>query len=220
MTTSPPPEGSSGDADERRALEALAAAATAAAPQRLRRRIDAERVRAAPLARQRRRGFAAAVVVVVAALAASAVFILSPGASDATVLAEVAALHARSADKALPPPLSPTLLDLSAEGLPFPNFRSRGWRAGGTRTDTLRGRTATTVFYRKGSRRIGYTIVSGRPLTPPADASRLRRGALTLASFAVDGRTVVTWERGGLTAVLSGRRVVPDVLARLAAGTG
>jgi hypothetical protein len=217
MTTRRPSED---EPEELRALQALAAAGEARAPERLRRRVEAERVRAGPLARQRRRGFLAAVAVVVAALAASAVFLFPPGVSDATVIAEIARLHTRSATNAPPRPRSAALLDLSVQGLAFPNLRSVGWRVGGVRTDTVRDRDATTVFYRRGSRRIGYTIVTGRPLSPHAGARVVRRGELSLATFPVDGRTVVSWERSGLTAVLSGRRVAAGTLVRLASWNG
>jgi hypothetical protein len=220
MTTRRPSEDDPGPLEQRRALEALAAAGEVEAPERLRRRVEAERARAGPLARQRRRGFLAAAAVVVAALAASAVFLFPASVSDPTVIAEIARLHARSATLAPPRPRSATLLDLSVQGLSFPNLGRFGWRVGGMRTDTVRGRLATTVFYRKGSRRIGYTIVTGRPLTPPADARAARRGELDLATFAVDGRTVVTWQRSGLTAVLSGRRVAAGTLIGLASWNG
>jgi hypothetical protein len=208
------------DPEQRRALEALAAAAAVAAPERLRRRIEAERVQAVPLARQRRRGLSAAVAVIAAALTASAFFLFPSGVSDTDLIGEVADLHGRSAALELPPPRSLTLLGIDAEGLAFPRLRPRGWRAVGFRTDTLHGRQATTVFYRRGSRRIGYTILSGRPLRPPADARLERRGEVDYPTLTVDGRTVVTWPRSGLTVVLSGRRVSHRILVNLASWTG
>jgi hypothetical protein len=214
--TTPPGE----DPEQRRALEALAAAAVVAAPERLRRRIDAERVEAVPAARQRRRGLAAAVAVIAAALTASVFFLFPKGVSDASLIAAAAHLQGRSAPLSLPPPRSATLLGIDAEGLAFPRLRPLGWRAVGFRTDTLRGRRATTVFYRRGSRRIGYTILSGRPLRPPADARLERRNEVDYATLTADGRTVVTWQRSGLTVVLSGRRVSPRILLDLASWTG
>jgi len=53
------------------------------------------------------------------------------------------------------------LLEASVDGLAFPDWSERGWRATGLRRDRIDGRDAVTVRYaaRRGS--LTYTIVSG-----------------------------------------------------------
>ena len=102
-----------------------------------------------------------------------------------------------------------TLPHLRAAGLPFPYWEDRfHWRATGSRTDLVDGRTLTTVFYRRGDQSIAYTIVSGAAL---GGAARER----IVASSTAD-RQVVSWLRRGHTCVLSGRGVPFAALIRLA----
>ena len=57
-----------------------------------------------------------------------------------------------------------------------------GWNAVGTRVDKVGGRTATTVFYAKGDKRVGYTIVSGKGLSVPSSSVSTLRNQVTSAA--------------------------------------
>jgi hypothetical protein len=84
------------------------------------------------------------------------------------------------------------------DGIEFPTYD--GWRATGTRTDTIEGRATRTVFYERDGQTVAYTIVAGEALDPPLDA----QGSGKLLSFARGDRMVVTWRERGRTCVLSG----------------
>jgi hypothetical protein len=136
---------------------------------------------------------------------------------------QAAALSGRPAVQppAPPDPREPRLLAARAEGIPFPNWRAKfGWRAAGSRTDELGDRRTTTVFYVKGGRRIGYTIVSGPPLPAPGSARRAVVEGTELRSFDADGRPAVRWLREGRTCVLAGAGVPRAVLLKLAGWKG
>ena len=185
-------------------------------------RYVAERERAPLAVRMRRRGIGSparfrrrrltfALVGTLAALA-SILALLGSGAPGLTV-AQAATLATRPALSSVGQPHdgAVTLPGLRAEGLPFPYWEdSFGWRATGMRTDRLGGRVETTVFYRRGGQEIGYTIVSGRPLSTRASATAITAG----------NRQVVTWLRSGHTCVLSGRNVAFRALIELAAWGG
>jgi hypothetical protein len=100
---------------------------------------------------------------------------------------------------------------LSVDGIAFPDYP--GWEATGTRTDTIDGRHARTVFYEQDGRTIAYTIVAGDTLEAPLDA----KAQGVVDSFDRDGRAAVTWEERGRTCVLSGP-VDAATLASLATG--
>ena len=84
----------------------------------------------------------------------------------------------------------------------------------------LDGRRATTVFYAKNGRQIGYTIFAGQPLVVPSSAAGVRGNGTELRLLTVDGRPVVTWLRRGHTCVLTGAGVGRAVLEKLAAWNG
>jgi hypothetical protein len=114
-------------------------------------------------------------------------------------------------------PGTPQLLKKDVDGVPFPDYAAKfGWKPVGARTDDPKGRAATTVYYEKNGRRIGYTIVSGKALDPPSGARTVKRDGVTYRFFREGGRNVVTWERGGHTCVLSGDGVDPFQLFVLA----
>jgi hypothetical protein len=116
---------------------------------------------------------------------------------------------------------TPKLLDATAGDVPFPNWLEQfGWRATGVRRDVIDEREATTVFYEKNGRRIGYTIVAGDALDVPEGAIPAQREGVELAGLTLDGREVVTWKRGGLTCILSGDVVARSTLLKLAAWQG
>jgi anti-sigma factor RsiW len=134
-----------------------------------------------------------------------------------------AALAARPATQPAPPQLAtrPELLARGVEGVAFPAWGAKfGWQPRGARTDETRGRRAVTVFYEHEGHRIGYTILSGPPLDPPADARRSRVAGVDLASWRDGMRTVVMFERGGHTCVLAGHVVHADTLPKLATWRG
>lgn len=115
----------------------------------------------------------------------------------------------------------PGLLRESTGGVPYPYWEDRfGWRASGARTDRLGDRLVTTVFYQRGARRIGYSIVKGARLPPPvATTDRIVEG-VRLRSFLAEGRQVVTWVRDGRTCILSGEGVGMETLFALAGWRG
>jgi hypothetical protein len=202
---------------QRRAVAALRSVEERA-PAWLRARLEPERPR-------RRVPFA---VPLAGGLAAGAAFALIlalalPGGAGGPTVVEAAELAARPASEPAPrsDPAQPKLLDARASGLAFPSWAEEfGWRATGRRVDELDGRSTVTVFYEKGGRRIGYTIVSGEPIDPPDEARRAVREGTTLHGLTADGRVIVTWLRGGTTCVLSGSGVPADVLLDLAAWKG
>ena len=141
-----------------------------------------------------------------------------PGVEDVAA----AAVRPPQADVAAVPADS-KLLDESVGDVAFPNYAAKfGWKAVGTRTDEINGRKTRTVFYEKDGKRIAYTIVDGKPLSQPGDAATATREGTELLSLTSEGRTIVTWERGGKTCVLSA--IEPEVtrndLLELAAWKG
>jgi hypothetical protein len=192
------------------------------APLGLRERIEAERTRAARPARRRRVGLGALAAGGVAALALAVALTLPSGGGGPSVV-EAAELAERPAAAAAPGVErgEPALLAADGDGVPFPNWTEKfEWRASGAREDDLDGRDATTVFYSKDGKRIGYTILSGDLIEPPDGARRATREGTVLHHFRDGDRTVVTWEREGRTCVLSGAGVELDVLLDLAAWQG
>lgn len=208
-------------AEQHRALSLIRGAAIEAeAPPRLRARVESELRRRAA---RRPRSFALAGGLAAAAAAAVVLALTLPSGAGGPALADAAALATLPAT--LPAPgasaTTPKLLDEAVEDVPFPSWlQTFGWRATGARTDTVGGREATTVFYEKDGRRIGYTIVAGEPLAVPAGSDRSSRAGVELEALALDGREVVTWQRGGLTCILSGDVVPRSKLLELAAWKG
>jgi hypothetical protein len=114
-------------------------------------------------------------------------------------------------------PGTPQLLQAKVENVPFPNYGKKfGWAATGRRDDRSSGRDATTVYYGKNGKSIGYTIVSGSALDYPSNAHHTRIGGVDYRVFKHNDRTVVTWERGGRTCVLSAKNVSATELVALA----
>ena len=160
-------------------------------------------------------GVLAALVLVLAAL----------GGSQAVVtVANAATVAVRPATGTVAEPADDgTMLPhLRAAGLPFPYWEDRfGWVATGVRRDDVDGRLLTTVFYRGHGSRVAYTIVSGASLRAGHDVRTIRRGGLSMATFATTGhRLVVMWLRRGHTCVLSGVDVPLDALVKLAVWRG
>lgn len=149
----------------------------------------------------------------VAVVAVSLVIALGGGTAEPTV-ADAAGLAVR-------PPTGPaparqvgsrTQLAADVEGVQFPDFRRYGWRADGVRRDTIDGRDATVVYYRKDGRRIAYVIVSGSGLPPPSGAGGMVRRGVEYQSLRADGQPAVTWRRVGHTCVLTGSASPAELL--------
>ena len=79
-----------------------------------------------------------------------------------------------------------------------------GFRAVGMRTDTVEGRHARTVIYRRGAVGIHYTIVDGTPLELPG-SRRVRVGELTVALDGDGDTAIVAWHAHGKTCILATR---------------
>jgi|SRR5581483_3946665 len=151
--------------------------------------------------------------------AALALALGGPG-SSALSLGEAAAVTLRPAT--LPAPAESTSnsaeLNAGVEGISFPYWEDKfGLRTVGSRTSHVAGRTVHTVLYedRRG-RRVGYSIVAGRPAPKmPADEMHWRNGTAYRLST-VGGAQVVTWERDGRLCVVAGRGVPSHTLVELA----
>lgn len=221
--------------DEERARAERGAALIAAAmahpesqaPASLREALSTPRPAAAP-ARvfwplRLRRGLVAAGGLALAAVLAL-VLVLGGGNGNGRggpTVAQVAALGRLPALQGAPPAASggSPRLTTAVEGLAFPDWGPRfGWSATGQRRDHVGGRAVTTVFYRRGTVEVGYSIVAGRPVPTPARGSTVRRGGLAYRVTRDGGRTVVSWTQGGHTCVIGAPAAFPyaEVL-RLAA---
>lgn len=231
-------------AQQRTAVHAIQAVAVPA-PASLRARIEAERERAADstgAARGRRawspsrsserrpgwwprgRAFTLAGGVAVAAAVALALALVLPGGTPgAPTVVEAAGLGTQPPAAGPPPPdpVDPRLLDAQQAGVAYPNWKPKfGWAAGGKRSDDLDGRATSTVYYEKRGRTLAYTIVDGRPLENPEGGERTTVEGTELTTLEQDGRTVVTWLRGGHTCVLSGEGVDTKTMLELAGWKG
>jgi anti-sigma factor RsiW len=217
-------------ADQQQGRDAIVSAAeSAGAPLALRARVEGLAARGRrhgdrrPSARTRLGGIrkpgagllAGAVAVVLAVVVLTGG---GPGVDDVAA----AAVRAPTAQVAAVPPGSSRLKE-QVGGVAFPNYAARfGWKAVGTRTDEIGGRGTRTVFYEKQGKRVAYTVVDGDALSAPGDAATASRAGTDLDWVEWEGRTVVTWERGGHTCVLSAIRpeVPTSVLLDLAAWGG
>jgi anti-sigma factor RsiW len=192
-----------------------------AAPAGLRARIEAEGERPAPRVRRRRLSIAGGLAAAAAA-ALLAVLVLPSNSAGPSVTA-AARLSGQPATQASVPvdDSNPKLLAASHDGVPFPNLADQfGWKAAGSRSDELDGRDTKTVFYERGGRRIGYTIIAGKSISPPKDASGVNLNGVALHTTADGTRQIVTWMRGGKTCVLSGKGVSTRDLLALASWKG
>jgi hypothetical protein len=166
-----------------------ATATSVEAPSTLRERLAAPQPRLTPL--RRVAGLAA-----VAAVIAAVVLVIGAGGPTVQQVA-AAALHA------------PT----EAAG----DARAYGdWLPIGARTDSVEGKRAHTVIYRRGATGVHYAIVDGEELELPG-ARRVKVGGTTYA-LATDGDVrLVAWHRDGKTCVLASRMEDLDGLLRFAA---
>jgi len=157
------------------------------------------------------------VAATVAVAAVLAVVLLAGGTTTTPSLRQT--VHLTLAAAVSPPPaeLGTRALDISSAGVAFPYWQQTvGWRALGSRTDRVAGRTVVTVFYRgRDGRRVGYAIVGGAPIAVPGGRVVSRGGVLYW--LLREGATeLVTWRRAGHTCVIAGHGVSADTLLRLA----
>jgi len=199
------------------ALNLLRGTTDTGAPARLRAQV--ERAHDRGRSRDSRRFRIGGTVAAVAAAAVLALVLVLPGAvSGGPSVATAAELAQKPpTDPAPRPTTTPQLLAKEVEDVPFPNYAAKfGWKPVGAREDDPKGRDASTVYYEKDGRRIGYTIVSGDALDPPDGARTITANGVEFRIFEEDGRNVITWERDGHTCVLSGEDVSPFELFTLA----
>jgi hypothetical protein len=192
--------------DQRHALDAVRATHEVRAPAALRMRVAYAR----PAHARARLAPVLAAGATVTAAAAGVLLATGGGHARQPTVADAAALGARPAVATVSEAThGPATLERPvAAGLRFPYWGDRfGWKAIGVRYDRLVGRPATTVFYRRRTDVVSYTIVGGSSLA----ASHVRTS---------HGRTVVTWLRRGHTCVLSSARTPRATLLRLAAWRG
>ncbi len=122
---------------------------------------------------------------------------------------------------ALLAPSGPTVESVAAAALQAPERAAParksylpGFTAIGARTDTVDGRTAKTVIYRRGSAGVHYTIVDGDPLDLPS-GRRVKAGSLSLARGRDGDVNLVAWHMGGKTCVLASKALSTDALVAL-----
>ncbi len=167
---------------------------------------------------------AGAAVALAAAAVVAVVLVLTGGSGTPTAaptLLQASSAGVRPSTQP-PPPQSrhnPNLLAASAAGIAFPYWGDRfGWHTTGARTDTLAGRTVTTVFYtHRGAGRVWYSIVSGAALPVPVGSATVERHGVSFHVVRAANPTVVTWREAGHTCVLTARAVNAGTLVHLAA---
>ena len=214
------PELAAALAQQRHAVSILRqAVAETEAPLALRERLERDRARLAK-PRRRRRIFAVATAGSLAAVAVLAVMVGLSGGPGGPSVAEAAELGAKP-PTATVSAASPQLLDVEQSGVAFPNWEAKfGWKAVGKRVDDLDGRTATTVYYRKGANRIAYTIVSGRALGDPDNFAQFTLNGVELKVFSTGNPKDVTWLRQGHSCVMTGKGVTTAKMLELASWKG
>lgn len=205
---------------ERGRVLVAAAVADSSAPHSLREAIERERTRTVTPARRPfgALGRAGAALAGLAVVAAAVVIALPGGGSDhGLTVADVIAIGEHNPPTAGAPQSRGGRLDVSVDGVAFPDWTKLSWPPSGRRTDDVGGRRVETVFYEKGDKRISYSIVSGQPLVQPTDGVMVPLGN-DVYRVSHDGeRTVVTWEQAGQTCVVTSSSLVSDSkLVRLA----
>ncbi|HEX4467198.1 MAG TPA: hypothetical protein VH025_08410 [Solirubrobacteraceae bacterium] len=162
----------------------------------------------------------AAVGAIAAVVAALALAVGLSGGSSKLSLRDASALTLRGATAAPPAESSSKHRELTAsvDGVSFPYWGEHfGWRSTGSRTDTVDGRTVTTVFYANHrGQRVGYAIVAGSAPTQTSGGVVSMRDGTPYRLLTVNGVAVVTWMRNGRLCVVSGRGVSGERLLALA----
>jgi hypothetical protein len=193
--------------EQEAAAERLAAAmAEVRAPASLRARMATTGAKRGTPPLRRRWPLAAGLAAAAAGIAVVLVLVVG-GTAGAPSLAEAASLGLRPPDRPAPPPAGATLLRADQDGVPFPRWGAKfGWVAVGERKGTVKGRSATTVYYRnpRTGARAAYTILGGHALKDPEGAPESDIKGTDFYLPTVNGRRIVTWQRQGHTCVLQG----------------
>lgn len=180
-------------------------------------------LRAPAASRRRPSRLVVAGAVAVMTMAAVLAVALTAGSPSSPTIAEAATLATRAATTPSPSrdAARPALTRASFAGVTYPYWKDKfGWRTAGERTDSIDGRATRTVFYRHTHHRIGYTVISGKPLERPAGAQRLVVNGVAMYRYR-DGRsTVVAFVRNGHTCVLAGYVHFASTLPKLASWNG
>jgi anti-sigma factor RsiW len=96
----------------------------------------------------------------------------------------------------------------SVDGLRFPRWSGRGWRAIGGTTLSVSRRPAATVVYARGKKRITYTIVSGTGQintdAPPQTHYRGQGSVKFALSWVAVPGPMLTFKRESRTVVMTG----------------
>jgi hypothetical protein len=192
------------------------------APAGLRQRIEAERARPSAPVRRRRLAFGGALAAAAAAVVLALVLALPSGSGGPTVVEAAQLSDLPAMQQSVPlDPANPTLLKAEVDGVPFPNLHHEfTWHQAGKRSDELDGRRTVTVFYERPGDRVGYTIISGEAIDPPAGARPSVENGVELSTTTADGKPIVTWLREGRTCVISGKGVSAKDLREVASWKG
>ena len=172
------------------------------------------------------RSIVATCLAVVAAVAV--VGLLIDRAREARpVIADVAAVAAQAPEERAPKRGRAGVLDAGVDGLSFPDWSSRGWRAVGLRRDVVGGRIAVTVRYRARQGQLTYTIVAGTDHIDYGDSTQTQsresagqpKVELNWVGAVVGTGRIVTFKRRSRTVVMTvvdGGAKVARRMARLA----
>lgn len=162
----------------------------------------------------------AALGAIAAAVVALAIVVGTSGSSSTLSVHDAAALTLRPATSPAPAEKSSNHTELAAsvDNVAFPYWGAHfGWRSTGKRTDTIDGRTVTTVYYANArGHRVGYAIVGGSAPTQLSGGVVSRRDGTPYRLLTINGAPVVAWMREGHLCVVSGRGVDGETLLRLA----
>jgi anti-sigma factor RsiW len=207
-------------AEQRRAVSLLRATDEIVAPASLRASVG-ELTSARP-ARRRPRFTAPRIFVPVATALAIAVVavVVAVQASSAPSITQTAhlALAAATGPTPVVDPRNEDHLTAHVGAVSFPSYQTEnGWRANGSRTDTLDGRAVTTVFYKSpNGMRVGYSIVSGKPLADPKSGRTITRDGVRYILSGARSSRLVTWWKDDHTCVIAGRGASDEQLLALA----
>lgn len=162
----------------------------------------------------RRRGVRWVVALCGGAIAAAViVVVLSLGGGPSVQKVAQAAL-----DRPTQPAPAPDghYVDAQIAGIRFPDYeRAWGWQAIGARRDTVGGRDALTVIYRKGDTGVHYTIVDGDTLPTPDGAKVVHVKGTPVAIDRQGDTLIASWERDGHTCILATKMADQRQLLRL-----
>lgn len=160
-------------------------------------------------------GWRAAFSVAAVAVAVALVIVLTGGGASGPSITRAARLAYVPATSPAPAAQSATLLDVSYDGVTYPNYKHE-FDAGpsGQLRNSIGGRPAFTVFYRlSNGARLSYTVFSGKPVPPPGNARVVDYRGVRLRVFNTGKLAVVTLVRHSRTCVLAAPTTQDIVLA-------